>query len=224
LRTGQGIGFAIPIKRVSEALAEIFTPESVRSLWLGARFEHGPKGLATANVQPGSPAEKAGLRRGDRVVQVNDKMPKNLVELNRELIAAGARTVELTIQRNGERKNLAVELVPEKDFFTPGLIRQKMGATLQLLDENLAREFGLDNLEALVITSVDHGGPADRAELRRGYIIQAIDGQVPRDLVQAAKILYNKKRGEQAHLNLIVTRSRGRLLQLFQATADVDLR
>ncbi len=223
-RDAQGIGFAIPIKRVSEAMSEIFTPEAVRSLWLGAKFQGNGANISIASVQQGSPAEKAGLRAGDRVLRVNERTPRNLVELNRELIASGQRQIELTTQRGNDRRDVNIQLVPEKEFFTPNLIRQKLGATVQVLDEDLAREFGLGQREALVITGVERGGPAEAAELKRGYIIQAIDGQIPGDLVQAAKVIYGKKRGSRAELSLIVPRPRGRLIELYQATTEVVLR
>jgi S1-C subfamily serine protease len=80
----------------------------------------------------------------------------------------------------------------------------------------------LGNLEALVIAGVDENSPADRAELRRGYIVRAIDGHVPHDLVQAAKLVYGKKRGETVRLTLLVFQARtGRILH---ASADVKAR
>src|SRR6266699_2491008 len=61
-REGQGIGFAIPVKQVSEALAGFFSPEVSHSLWFGARLRQGPPPLTVAMVQPGGPSAKAGLR------------------------------------------------------------------------------------------------------------------------------------------------------------------
>jgi S1-C subfamily serine protease len=223
-RDGQGIGFAIPIKRVSEALSEIFTPEGIRSLWLGAKFRSGTSGITVTTVQPGSPAEKAGLRRGDRVISVNETTPRNTVELARQIVEAGTRKFDFAIQRGAERKRLPIELVSEKEFFTPDLIRQKLGAEVRPLDESLGSEIGLERLEALVITRVETDSPATRAELKRGYIIRAIDGQVPRDLVQAAKLVYGKKRGERVSLSLLIPRARGRLIQLYQGTTEVVVR
>ncbi len=220
-REGQGIGFAIPIKRISEALAEIFTPEATRSLWLGARFQAGTNGVIVATLQAGSSAEKAGLQPGDRVLRVAERAPRTVVELNRDLIAAGLGPIGMIIQRGNERKTVAIHMVSEKEFFTPNLIRQKIGATLQPLDEEMAREFGLGNLEALVINSVERNSPADHAKLRRGFIVRAIDGQVPHDLVQAAKFFYGKKRGETVRLTLIVFERGGRIIQ---GAADVTVR
>ena len=67
LREGQGIGFAIPIKRVNESLARIFTPEFLEGNWFGAAIHPGSRPLTVASVAPDSPAAKAGLLPGDRV-------------------------------------------------------------------------------------------------------------------------------------------------------------
>ena len=77
-REGQGIGFAIPIKRVSEALMAILSPESER-LWFGARLRPAGSELTVAAVELGSPAEQAGLRGGDQVVRIAGENPLGIV-------------------------------------------------------------------------------------------------------------------------------------------------
>src|SRR5205085_4987775 len=51
-REGQGISFAIPARRVSAALAEMYSPETLHSLWFGARVRPGVFPLTIASVQP----------------------------------------------------------------------------------------------------------------------------------------------------------------------------
>src|SRR5207248_826670 len=77
---GQGIGFAIPVKQVSEALGSFFSPEVAHGLWFGARLKPGSAPLTITAIQPGGPAEKAGLRVGDKIARVNGKAPEGLVE------------------------------------------------------------------------------------------------------------------------------------------------
>src|SRR6185295_17409532 len=84
-REGQGIGFAIPIKQVTEALSEIFIPEVINSLWFGAQIKAGQHALLVTAVESNSPAGKAGLTVGDQILQVDGKTPKGFVECNEML-------------------------------------------------------------------------------------------------------------------------------------------
>ena len=225
VREGQGIGFAIPIKRVSEALNEIFVPETIRSLWFGGRFQAAANGLVAASVEPGSPAEKAGLRMGDRIVSVGEKTPRNVIELNRELIAAGdRREVRFAIQREKERKNLVARLVPMASVFNADLIREKLGATVQELTAELAAGMGFGQYRGLLVAAIDPGGPAEKGGLHEGDLIQSWDSQAPEKLEDAARMLHKKKSGEKLRLNVIVSRRTGRFIQLFSATKTVSVR
>ena len=62
-KEGQGIGFAIPVERVSEALGEMVTPETLRSLWFGGAFESTTNGIVVTRIEPDSPAEKPACAR-----------------------------------------------------------------------------------------------------------------------------------------------------------------
>src|SRR5512137_2754640 len=85
----QGIGFAIPVRRVLEALSDIFPTEFVKAYWVGARVKVGTTPLVIGNVQPQSPAGKAGLKPGDAILQVNGKSPKSFIDFA-DLLADGA--------------------------------------------------------------------------------------------------------------------------------------
>ena len=221
-REGQGIGFAIPIKRVSEALSEIFTPEEIKGLWFGARFKSGTNGLAVASVEPGSPAEKAGLRRGDMLLRANERAPRTILELSRELVSAGERQheVQLQVQHKGERRTVAVHLVPEKEVFNAGLFRQKLGMTVQEVTAEVASQLALTSTDGVVIGSVEKNSPAAHANLAHGYVIRTIDGRPVSDVMQAAKLLYPHKAGEPVELGLVVSRVRGSYLEVYQAKAE----
>jgi len=99
---GHGIGFAIPIKQVTEALSEIFIPEVTQSAWFGARLKSGPYPLTVTEVERDSPAAKAGLQKGDEVVQVNGRTPKDFIQCTEWIRDGSNHEVTLVIRRDGD--------------------------------------------------------------------------------------------------------------------------
>jgi S1-C subfamily serine protease len=206
-REGQGIGFAIPIKRVSEALGELFTPEALKSLWFGARFVASTNLITVRAVEPGSPAEKAGFKKGDVVLRVDDKPAKSIMAVNRELISAGPRKeVAFVLQRDGATQKTSVRLIPETTFFNSTLVQKKIGCAVQDMTPEIATRLGRNSLEGVVITAVDPGSSAEAAGLKRGYIIEAINNTPLSDVTVAGRILHGIQSGGRANATVYVPR------------------
>ena len=221
LSGAQGIGFAVPIKQVSEALSGILTPESSgQGLWFGARVRVGSTPLSVISVEPGSPAAKAGLNPGDEILKVNGQTPRGFIHFNEMLVSGPGRDVSLSIQRNGQSQTVSVRLVREKSFFNADLIERRIGVRLQELTPQLAQAFGLNSTDGFVVADVDGDAPEAQV-LQPGYLVVAIDGQTPADLVGAAKIVHTKKKGEKVQLRVVMQQQRGRLV--FQTQGSVEL-
>ncbi len=218
-REGQGIGFAIPVKHVAEALSDIFTPEVQESLWFGARLRPGPAPLKVTRVQAGSPAEKAGLRPDDQIVQVNGKTPKDFFDGTELIGQSPKKEAALTVQRGKERRSFTVKLAPLAD-----VIRQKLGLSVQELTPELAAKFGYGVGDGLVVANVEDHGPAARADMQAGYLITAIDRQHTPDLLRAAEILAAKKNGDEVELGLAVRQQRGPFSARRQGAVTVRVR
>jgi serine protease Do len=224
LNQGQGIGFAIPVKRVSEKLGEIYSPEALSGMWFGARVRPGSRPLQIVAVQLDSPAGKAGLRPGDLIVQVNGRTPRSFIDFTEALRAVGESDANLQIQRSDRQVSVAVRLVPEKSFFNADLVRRKLGVSVQALTPELAQRIGLVRAEGLYIAAVDTGSSAATAEIERGMIVTSIDGHTTDEVTVAAKLLHAKAKGEKVHLELVVPVRRAGFIQLRQATVDLGLR
>jgi S1-C subfamily serine protease len=225
LKEGQGIGFAVPVKRVTESLSEIFTPETLKGLWFGARVKPGGAALQIVEVQAESPAAKAGLQVGDLVRQLNGVAPRGFIDFNRELAAAGERkAVALRIQRGQEMRTATVRLVPEDTFFNASLVQAKIGASVQALTEALAEQLGLSRPGGLVVVDIERQGPAAAARLQRGMVIVGVEGRPVEDVATLAKVLHRKKQGQKVRLNVVVESTRGMFIRRNEGRVDLEVR
>ena len=207
----QGIGFAIPIRLVEQALAEIFPTEYVKSYWwFGARVKVGSYPLVVTSVQPESPAGKAGLKVSDVVMQVNGKVPKTFIDFG-DLLAAGADAdIPITIRRSQTVSDVHVRMVPEKTVFNAKMVREKLGLTLQ------------KNSYGFVITDVQPNSPASAAGLQPRMIVQGIDFQAPPDDIEGvAKLLYEKKKGEPVRVDLAFLEQNGNLTMVRRGRVEL---
>ncbi|RME93946.1 MAG: PDZ domain-containing protein [Verrucomicrobia bacterium] len=209
---GQGIGFAIPIKQVGEALADMFAP-AIGRLWFGARVRPAPDGVRVDRVEPDSPAAQAGLQAGDLITHVKGHPVHGFIEFMRELQEAGAgRPVAVRYRREGREARAEVRLVPESEVFNAGLIRRRTGMELQELTPELARHLGLWGVRGLLVADVEPGSPADRLGIEPGHVLLGVDGQPADDLVRTARLLHGKAAGERVPVVLLISSRRGGII------------
>ena len=124
----QGIGFAIPINTAKEVLDELIKSGSVTRPYIGVALQDmtkdlaeyfklkEPNGAIIADVVSDSPADKAGLLRGDVILKINDKTIKNSNDVS-EIISKTKINEKLVmvILRNGQSRfiTVVVEKRPE---------------------------------------------------------------------------------------------------------------
>ena len=209
----QGIGFAIPIRMLEDALWDIFPTEFVKSYWFGARVKVGSYPLVINSVQPESPAGHAGLKVGDVVMQVNGKVPKTPFDFN-DLMASNATTdISITIRRDESLKDVNVRLVPQNAVFNEAMVRDKLGLKLQ------------KSPNGFVITDVESNSPAASVGLQPSMIVTAIDLQeLPKDVTGVARLLYAKKKGETVLLDLAVIRQVANFNVIQQPRVELSVR
>lgn len=209
----QGIGFAIPIRRVNQALSETLAGDSVDRFWFGARLKPGLRPLTVQSVQPGSPAATAGLKAGDAILAVNDNPPGSIIDFNRALTTAGsAHDLRLTVRRSGETRDLRLRLVEERAFFNNDFLRHRLGLTLREAEGGF------------VVQSVERDGPAAAVKLQPGHFIAAFDGQRAADLVSAAKLVAAKAHGDEVELSVIVLERSGFGIRRYSGDVTLKVR
>ncbi len=223
LARAQGIGFAIPVKRIAATLAQMGSPEATRGLWFGAVVRGTKPPLMVTEIQRGSPADTAGLEPGDEILAVNGVGFRSSFQFQR-LLGSGGADSTLQIQRGDERRQVKVRLLKEASVFDADYVRRRVGATLERVPEDLARQLRIPSSAGLWVTSVEPGGPAEKAGLLRGAIVTAVDGQSAPDLVTVGRGLNRKKSGETMVLDLLLARRRGMVLQIQEGRVQVKLR
>ncbi len=223
-RKGQGIGFAIPIARVQESLGEFFAPEQLRGLWFGARVKIEGNSLRLSRVEPNSPAAQAGLRTGDKVVQVNERDVTDFVGWAREICGRELKTVRIKIFRGGRFLSVPVTLLAEEKVFNSEVIQERLGITVRTLTQNLAEQLGMSFYGGYLITKVEKQSPADRAGIESGGVIQRIDGQQLESLVAFAKDILSRRTGDLVQLSLVWEIRRGVFLQRQSGEVKVKIR
>jgi Do/DeqQ family serine protease len=191
-----GIGFAIPASMV-RAVVETAKggATAVRRPWLGARVQNvtpdiaesmgldHPTGVLVASLQAKSPAEEAGLKRGDLILTVDGKTVDDPEAFGYRFALKGlSGTTKFGILRGTGRTTVAVKLGPAPETRPRDTLKVRtrspfMGATLVNTSPAVAEEIQVDlPAEGVAVSSVDENSIAARAGLQKGDIIVAING------------------------------------------------
>lgn len=199
-RTGgyMGVGFAIPASMVRGVMTSIIEKGEVQRGFLGAGIQDltdelarsfgydSARGVLIADVVVDGPAHKAGLQSRDIVVEVDGKPVERASQL-RNLIASTppGTHVSLLVFRDGTRRTFDVEVGRLESQATVARGREQamdLGMTVQTLTPEIAQQLGEDeNLQGVVVTNVEPGGPASRVGIRRGDIILEVGAQEVRN-------------------------------------------
>jgi serine protease Do len=210
-RTGgyQGVGFAIPSNMARPVLDALLRGGKVSRGWMGVSIQDlddklaaalelpVQRGVLVSNVEKGSPAARAGIRRGDVIVALNGEQVASTRKLRNRIAAAGpGKTVALEVMREGKRRTLSVVLAelpdsvagPVDDAPATGALE---GVAVGALDSRIRRQLSIpkDVTRGVVVTAVAPGSPALAAGLRPGDVIVELDRK-PIDSVAAFQKAY----------------------------------
>lgn len=172
----QNIGFAIPVDRLRSLLPEMFDYAIAegRHFQLGMRVE-GLAGPRVVEVIGDSPADKAGVRIGDRLVQVDGQAVQRDVDFYISMLGRSVGDkVALELVRGGRSRRVQMILseLPKPDG--AALAVQKFGLTVEALSPRAGRMFGVKPGTGVLIVGVDPRSPADRAGCNRGDLLVRI--------------------------------------------------
>ncbi len=220
------IGFAVPINQAVGIIAQLkahgrvsrgymgvlltdVTPALQRSLNLGAS-----RGALVQDVTGGSPAERAGLRAYDVILEVEGHDVATNEELIRDISARQPGSVaRLGVVRDGRRMILPVKLAERPvrdDIENPDAIDNRLrprpaepssdlplGLAVRELDRGFVGRLEVpENVQGVIVSRVDPTGTAFSAAIRRGFIIMEINRQPIRSLADYQRIVSAAKPGD----------------------------
>jgi len=193
-RTGgyQGIGFAVPINMAKSIMGSLIQTGRVDRGWLGVLIQdldedmaksfkwRGADGVLIGDVTKNSPAEKAGLRSGDIILEYDGEAVEDVNQL-RNLVAATApgKEVALRVHRDGKKETIKVKVGQLET--AQGTAEEKTGSTelglsVQTLSAELAQKMGIEEAKGVVVTGVEPNSPAARVGIRPNDVVLSVNG------------------------------------------------
>ena len=215
IASGQGIGFAIPSSMAERIVNQLKQDKKVSRGWIGVTIqdvdENTAKALGLPNaagaligsVMPDEPAAKGGMKDGDVVLEVNGKKIDDSSALLRAIATeAPGSKVNMVVWRDGERKNVTVQLGERnlkggKTGNTMDQSAPSLGLSVRPLTKEESRAANLKPGTGLLVVGVEPGKLAAEAELREGDIILSANLKPIKSTDDFAKIIREdaKKRG-----------------------------
>lgn len=229
-RPAQNIGFAVPVNTLKNILPQLRDKGKVVRGFLGINIENvdsdkaaafrlkGLDGAFVQSVEPGKPADRAGVKPGDAIVRVDDVPVKD----TRDLIGyvsgkAPGSKVRLGVVREGREMAMTATL-GERDVAAAGDdddagratsedSRERIGISVTELTPQVRQMQGIrTNQTGLLVVNVKEVSAAADANIREGDIISEVNGKSVSSTEEFGKIVSGARKGD--YLRLYIVRPR----------------
>lgn len=222
-----GIGFAIPSNMARDVLDQLLKNGEVRRGHLGIVVQpvtedmaanlslNNVRGLIVSQIQPGSAAERAGMKRGDVILALNGNAVSDPNSFRNDVAGTPpGNTVTLRVLREGNEQELRATLEEFKVEERPvspvrnnssesrGDQTGKLGLAVQPLTPAIAQQLGISaETQGLVVVEIDPAGPAADSGVQRGDVIEAVNQQPVRTVAEIRTAL--ERSGDKPVLLLV---------------------
>ena len=182
-----GIGFAMPINIAKGILADLKSKGTVTRGWLGVMIQKitpdlaksfglkDSEGALVGDVIPNSPASKAGILRGDVIVNFNNQPVKSMEELPKIVAATRpGESVPVEVIRDGQSKIVTVSIAILQEENVRVAAKDPLGIQVQNITPALAKTLKLQDAEGVLVADVAPGEPGAEAGVRRGDVISQV--------------------------------------------------
>lgn len=213
----QGIGFAIPISRAKRIVEELISHGAVESPWIGIATQtltpelashfslREKRGVIIRSVEPGSPAARADLQRGDVVLALDGRSVVSSEDyLQRERTYTNGAQLRFRIVRDQKERDITVTAARFPQEKADALVWQLLG--LEVTEKG----------ETLTVTKIRPQSPASRVGFHAGDAILEVAGNQVNTLVEFRRKVIDARLGQ----TLLLSVTRGR--QLYHVTVPLD--
>jgi serine protease Do len=212
-----GIGFAIPINLAKRVMDHLINEGKYTRSWIGIRIGElkddsdyknlegklapdAQDGVVVEEIERGGPASKSDLQAGDVITAVDGVAIKTSRQLKNEIAAKTAgRVTVLEVVRG--KKHLSIKVTPatlpsEQELAGnehPAAGEAKpapLGLTVEALNKELARQYGVEMVSGVIVTAVEQDSPAAEQGIQPGDVITEINRErisTPRQFRDALK-------------------------------------
>jgi serine protease Do len=238
---GQNLNFAVPIDTAREVITKILATASSDKKGRVDRSDLGvdlkpmqdletffsvdiDKGVLVNSVDRNSPAEKAGVKPQDILLEVNEnptnvRFPEELAPTRKMISDLPIGTeVTLTLKRGRETVHLTAKteklqgaVGEEREFKTWGL-------SVRDMTRAYANEAQIDDANGVIVTTMSPGYPASKAELQPGDVIRSVNSKHVDDLEEFARLYKESTEKKQKAVLLQIQRGRGRQSAVLKIT------
>ncbi|MGQ9648364.1 MAG: Do family serine endopeptidase [Thermodesulfobacteriota bacterium] len=195
IQPGQGIGFAVPVNLAKNVMVDLIKHCEVVRPWVGIGLQDltpdlreqfnlkEEEGALVSQVYEGSPAEKADLKVGDIIVDIDGKKIRNSQDAVREVLRKQVgQKINLDVLRQG--KQIKVSVITAKMPSEPGERKAGQlemegwfGLRVRAITPDIAKQLGLAKAEGVMIAEVESGSVAQQGGLREGDVILEVNRQ-----------------------------------------------
>jgi serine protease Do len=235
----EGVGFALPSTTAINVYDQIIKQGRVTRGSIGVSFQEElstnaitlkslgtPYGVVIEGVEPGSPAEKAGLKGGDVITSVNGHAVKTGNDLVNPIAQApiGSK-VKLTYVRDRAQKEATATVEDRTRVFpnTAGRLGDQPGETAptefglhaEELTPDRAHRVGMEGQKGVLVTEIDPASFADDLGFGRGDVISTINGEAVSSVSDYRKAVSKLKHGEDLVFKVLRRQDSDRILTLY---------
>lgn len=228
-----GIGFSVPANTVKNVISQLIQYGETRRGWLGVKIQSvtddiaeslnldTPRGALVADVTPTGPAEAAGIKPGDVIMEFNGRAITSMRDLPKIVAETPiGEKVPVKVLRKGEELSLTAEVGrledgekladssqgAEKSPSAPAVVTV-LGMTVSSMTDELRTKYSIDKeLKGAVITEVAKEGPAADKRLEPGDVITEAGEQEVQGAADISARIEEARKANKSSLLLLVAK------------------